>query len=121
MNDNNPKSNIFKSILQIQLCILFFSIINVLSKHASSFQFLSWKFFGIYFLILVMFFIYAIIWQILLGKNDLFVVYSNRAMLPVWSLLWGILFFSEKIHLNNILGILLIIGGIIVIFINDKS
>ena len=117
------KSNILKNIgdiVKIQIIICFFSMINVLSKYASKFDFLTWKFILIYCGVLFSFILYAFFWQKLLKKHSLFKVYSNRALLVVYSLIWGILLFAEKVTVYNILGIILIIVGIIVVFSDDK-
>lgn len=107
-------------ILKIQALICLFSFISVLSKYASTFEFLSLEFFVIYFCILTCFMGYAFVWQKLLKKHSLFKVYSNRALLVVYSLIWGVVIFSEKITMYNVLGIILIISGIIVVFSDDK-
>ncbi len=107
-------------ILKIQSIICFFSIISVLSKYASTFEFLSFQFMIIYGIILMSFMIYAFFWQKLLMKNSLFKVYSNRALLVVYTLVWGVLLFNETVTVYNILGVVLIVSGIIVVFNDDK-
>lgn len=105
-------------ILKIQALILFMSAISILSKLASNYEFLSVKFVFVYFIILFCFLMYAYFWQKILKNNTLFFAYSNRAMLPIYSLMWGVLIFSETITLNNIIGIILILVGILAVF-ND--
>jgi len=107
-------------IIKIQVIICFFSVINILSKYASNFDFLSLKFFLAYALILTCFLVYAFFWQKLLKKHSLFKVYSNRALLVVWALIWGVILFSEKVTLYNIIGIIIIICGIMVVFSDDR-
>jgi len=97
-----------------------FSIISILSKTASGFDFLSTEFILIYTLILVCFAIYAFFWQRVLKKHSLFIAYSNRAFLVVYALVWGTLLFSEEVTVFNILGIILIIAGVIEVFSDDK-
>jgi drug/metabolite transporter (DMT)-like permease len=106
-------------VLKIQVMVLFFSIINVLSKYVSQFEFLSVNFILIYSVILICFLVYAFFWQKLLKKNSLFKVYSNRAMLAVYALIWSVLLFSETITVNNIIGVVIIIIGILVVFSDD--
>lgn len=59
--------------------------------------------------------VYAIFWQQSLKKFDVNVAYSHRAVYNVWSLLWAILIFHEKISIGNIAGTALIILGIVII------
>lgn len=110
----------FVDILKIQALIVFMSAISILSKLASGYEFLSVRFIVVYMIILSCFLIYAYFWQRILKTNTLFFAYSNRAMLPVYSLVWGVLIFSETITLNNGIGIMLIIAGILVVFTDDK-
>ena len=56
--------------------------------------------------------IYAIFWQQNLKQFDVNVAYAHRAVYNIWSLLWSVLIFSEKITIGNILGTILIIAGI---------
>lgn len=110
----------FWDIVKIQAIICFFSVINILSKYASGFDFLSFKFFFAYAGILFCFLIYAFFWQKLLKKHSLFKVYSNRALLVVYALIWGVVLFLEKITLFNIIGVVIIVAGIMVVFSDDK-
>jgi len=117
------KQKVFNKILdiaKIQLLICFFSIISILSKTASSFDFLSTEFILIYTLTLVCFAIYAFFWQRVLKKHSLFQAYSNRAFLVVYALVWGTLLFSEEVTIFNIVGIILIVTGIFVVYSDDK-
>ena len=106
-------------IIKMQALMCFFSLISVLSKTASSFDFLSTEFILIYTLILVCFAIYAFFWQKVLKKHSLFKAYSNRAFLVVYALVWGTLLFSEEVTIFNIVGIMLIVTGIFVVFSDD--
>lgn len=38
--------------------------------------------------------------------------FANKAVVIIWGILWGILFFQEKIRWNILIGIILIITGI---------
>lgn len=53
-------------------------------------------------------------------RHSLFKVYSNRALLVIYSLIWGIVIFSEQITIYNIIGVILIFLGIIIVFSDDK-
>ncbi len=56
--------------------------------------------------------IYAIFWQQNLKHFDVNIAYAHRSVYNIWSLLWSVLIFSEKITIGNILGTALIITGI---------
>ncbi len=56
--------------------------------------------------------IYAVFWQQNLKYFDVSVAYAHRSVYNIWSLLWSILIFSEKVTIGNILGTVLIIAGI---------
>ena len=58
--------------------------------------------------------VYALFWQQNLKYFDVNVAYAHRSVYNVWSLLWAVLIFSEKITVGNVIGTVLIIGGILV-------
>ncbi len=108
-----------KIILALQALICYFSTIGILSKKASSYSVLSLKFIMIYGTILVMFFVYAILWQQILKRVTLTTAFISRATLVIWSLLWSVLFFGDKITLSNIMGAIVIVCGILVVGNDD--
>lgn len=56
--------------------------------------------------------IYAIFWQQALKRFPLVVAMSNKGVTVVFSLIWSVLLFQEKITIVNILGTLVIFLGI---------
>lgn len=58
--------------------------------------------------------IYAVFWQQSLKHFDVNVAYAHRSVYNIWSLIWAVLLFSEPITIGNIIGTVLIIGGILV-------
>jgi len=120
MAEKNSFIRGFLDILKIQAIICFFSVINLLSKYAAGFKLLSWQFILMYALILLCFMVYAFFWQKLLKRFSLFKVYSNRSLLVVYALIWGVVLFRETVTLFNIIGIVIIIAGIMVVFSDDK-
>lgn len=56
--------------------------------------------------------IYAVFWQQSLKCFDVNIAYAHRAVYNIWSLLWSVLIFCEKITIGNIFGTVLIIIGI---------
>ncbi len=104
-----------KDILILQLIVLVYTLSGVAGKFASGNEFLSWRFILFYGLELVILGVYALLWQQAIKKFDLSVAYANRAVAILWSMLWAVLFFSEKIKVTNIIGVIIIIAGTIII------
>lgn len=108
----------------IQLLVMLYSIVGVLSKTASSFLvkegFFSLRFVGTVGLMVFVLGVYAIFWQKVLKKTELAVAYLNKSFCLFWSLLWSVLFFGDSIKSNQIVGIIVIVCGIIVVTNYDK-
>lgn len=102
-----------KTILALQLLLLFYSLAGILSKLAAGVDFLSIEFLGLYIGILAILGIYAIGWQQILKRLPLTTAYSNRAVTVVWGILWGLLFFGEPVTLGRVIGAGIIIVGIV--------
>ena len=56
--------------------------------------------------------IYAIFWQQILKKFTLTTAFFNKAVIVIWGMIWGTLFFKEKITLNMIIGAIIVLIGI---------
>jgi drug/metabolite transporter (DMT)-like permease len=54
-----------------------------------------------------------------LKKFSLFVAYSSKGIVILWGLIWAVLFFQEKIKINNIIGAVIIIIGIVLVSKNE--
>ena len=104
-----------KDILILQLIVLVYTLSGVAGKFASGSEFLSWRFILFYGLEIVILGVYALLWQQAIKKFDLSVAYANRAVAILWSMLWAVLFFSEKIKVTNIIGVIIIIAGTIIV------
>ena len=65
--------------------------------------------------------VYAVLWQFVLKRADLITAYSNKAIVVIWGMLWGILFFRESISLMKSIGIFIIVIGIIVLSKGEKD
>ena len=77
---------------------------------ASKNKFLTFEFFFYACLVIFILFLYAIIWQQILKKMPLTTAFSNKSVIVIWGMLWGALFFQERITLQ------MIIGGAIISF-----
>lgn len=59
--------------------------------------------------------VYAILWQQLIRRFELSVAYANRSIALGWSLLWAVLIFQEKLTVQKLAGVLLVILGTTII------
>lgn len=58
---------------------------------------------------------YAVIWQQIIKRYDLSIVYANRAFAVCWSFLWGVLLFGERVKPLNLVGIVIVLAGILLV------
>ena len=101
--------------IYINFVFLFYSLISIAMKLVSNQKFPSFNFFIYYFIVILMLFIYAIMWQRILKQFDLGTAYIYKGTTIIWTLLWSVIFFSEKISLYNVIGGLVILLGIFLI------
>ena len=105
-----------KRLLILHLSILLFSFTGIFSKlcagNVSENGVLDIRTLLFACLILINCAIYAVFWQQNLKHFDVNVAYAHRSIYNIWSLLWSVLIFSEKITVGNICGTVLIIAGI---------
>lgn len=94
---------------------LIYSFSSILSKLASSQDFLSPLYILCFCGIILMLAIYAIIWQQILIKIPLSIAMANKPVVLIFSLLWAVLLFNESISLKMFVGILFILCGIFII------
>lgn len=104
-----------KNILMMQGVVIIYTFSGIMSKNASSngdnpVRFLF--FFGMELVILA---VYAVLWQQMIKHFEISVAYANRSMAVLWSMLWAVIFFHDKITFANIIGILLVILGTVII------
>ena len=97
----------WKNILQLQAVVIIYTISSVMAKAASFLLF-----FGLEFILLG---IYALLWQQMIKKFELSVAYANRAMAILWSMIWAVLFFHDRITIRNIVGVAIVLVGIVLV------
>lgn len=107
------KKKKIKDYLFLHIVLLIYSLTSVLSKFAADKK-------GIQFLImyggvLACLAIYAVLWQFVLKKFNLTVAFANKAIVVIWGILWGSLFFKETVTWNKLLGAVIIMGGILIV------
>ena len=104
-------------ILQAAVCI--YTLSGIAAKLASGYNFLSIGFIVCYGAEILILGVYAIIWQQIIKRVDISVVYTNRAVAIFWSMLWSILIFHETVTWKEILGVLLIFVGTFVVNMDE--
>ena len=115
------KKNDKKTMLLLNLAFFIYSLTSVMSKLAAKEDILSVKWILFYGSMLFFLMVYAVLWQFVLKKADLITAYSNKAIVVIWGMLWGMLFFHESINLLKGIGILIIVVGIIVLSKGEKD
>ncbi len=99
-------------ILHISLIVN--SLSGAASKMAGRQEFPSVKFFFFYGLVLVITFLFALVWQQVLRHMSLTFAFTNKPITIIWGLLWGVLFFHEKVTWKMALGSAIILAGIVI-------
>lgn len=104
-----------KTYLLLHIILFGFSLSSVCSKVAAKQEFLSFKFILFYGLVLFILFVYAIAWQQVLKRLPLVTAYANKAVTVIWGLVFGLVFFQEKITVQKVIGAVIIILGVYLI------
>ena len=100
---------------------LLYALYPVLGKIASRHDFLSIDFCIIYFIIFLLLFLYAIIWQQVLKSFRLPVAICNKASTIIWGMILSRIIFSEEITARKICGAIIIFCGILLLSIADRK
>lgn len=108
------------SFVVLHVLMLFYSFSGVLSKVASHQKFLSLPFILLYGGMIFILGVYAIVWQQILKNIPLTTAFCNKSVTILWGILWGALFFQEKIKWNMLLGAAIVIVGVILVVKSDE-
>lgn len=92
-----------------------FSLSSVFLKKGSNSPVLSLGFLLFYGTSLLCVFFFALVWQQVLREYELMTAYAWRGVLFLWTFLWAVLFFGESVTLNNIVGAVVILCGVILV------
>jgi drug/metabolite transporter (DMT)-like permease len=103
-----------KTLFLLHIMLMIYSMSGICSKLASQQQFLSVKFCMYYALIILLLGFYAIGWQQIIKRLPLTTAFANKAVTVVWGLVWGCVFFQEKITFGKLAGAVLVIVGVVI-------
>lgn len=110
-----------KVLFILHLMLMIYSMSGICSKMASREAFLSPRFILFYGIIILLLGLYAIGWQQIIKRINLTTAYANKAITTVWGLIWGVVFFQEKITVNKLCGVALVVIGVIIFALSDGS
>ena len=96
----------------LHITLLIYSLSSILSKMAAGYAFLSVQFFALYGGMLVLLVIYALLWQQVLKRFALNVAFVNKSVIVVWGMVWGVLFFNERVTPLMVLGSVIVLIGL---------
>lgn len=108
-----------KDYVLLHLNILLFSLTSVFSKLAST-QYVkqglsSVLLYVFLFLMLLNCAVYAVAWQQVIKKFALSTAYANRSVYLIWSQIWAAVIFHENLSVQNIIGMVVILAGVLVV------
>ena len=115
------KKNKVSTYLLLHFILMIYAVGGIFSKNAGMAEFLSKEFLFNYILVFAFLVFYAFFWQKILQKLPLTVAMANKSVTVIWGIIYGILFFQEKIRWTNLVGAILIILGICVVVKADEE
>ena len=107
-------------LIILHIILALFSISGIFSKLAASEEMLSVKWIVYYGAVLAFLFVYAIAWQQIIKKMPIVTAYANKAVMVIWGIIWGFVFFSEAITIQKIIGAIIIIAGVYLVVTGDE-
>lgn len=108
------KNKKVKMLIFLHILLFSYSFCGVFSKLAAKSDFLSLPFILFYGCSIFILGIYAFFWQQILKRMDLTVAFLNKAIMIIWGIVWGALFFRETITLKMLIGAVVVMIGVII-------
>jgi len=105
-----------KDVFLLQLVVMLYTLATIIGKFAAGAadHSLFWFVF-LYGAEIGVLGVYAILWQQMIKRFELSVAYANRAGALLWSLLWAVLIFDERITWQKVAGAILVVAGTVII------
>lgn len=117
----NRKKNVLVMVI-LNILLMIFSLNSIFSKLAAGEPALSIKWCIYYGMVIFLLGIYAIGWQQIIKRLPLTLAFSNKAVTVIWGIIWGALFFGEKVTAGKVVGAFIIVAGVILFaFSEDKE
>ena len=104
-----------KNYLLLHIMLMVYSISGIFSKKAALVDFLSFDFCLYYSGVIILLGLYAICWQQIIKVLPLTSAFANKAVTIIWGIVWGALFFGEKISAGKIISAIVVIIGIVIL------
>ena len=120
MKSESKKKGLMLEIIAVQAIVAIYSISTVVAKFASQQAFFSMRFLLLYGMEILCLGIYAILWQQVIKYMEISVAYANRAIGLLWTLLFATLFFRERITVQNVIGVIIVIAGTMIVNSEDE-
>lgn len=99
----------------MHVSFLVYCLYPLIGKFATKFDLFSFNFIVLYCVVFAILFLYALLWQQVLKKFPLSTAIANKSVTIIWGMIFGLLFFNEKISPKMFLGAALILSGIILL------
>lgn len=115
------KNSTMLTLILLHIMLMIYSSSGIFSKLAAGEPFLSVKFCLYYSVIIGLLGFYAIGWQQIIKRIPLTTAFANKAVTVAWGLIWGFLFFQEKITVGKVVGAFLVISGVVLFAVADKK
>jgi drug/metabolite transporter (DMT)-like permease len=103
-----------KTLFLLHIMLMIYSMSGICSKLASGEAFLSFRFCFYYAIIILLLGFYAIGWQQIIKRLPLTTAFANKAVTVIWGIIWGAVFFHEKVTVGKVIGAILVIVGVII-------
>ena len=110
-----------KYFVAVNVLFLIYSLTSILGKIAANENSINIRFILCYSGLLCLMGLYALGWQQIIKKLPLMVAYANKAVIIIWGMLWGILFFREPITFGKLAGALIVIIGVVVFATSERE
>lgn len=110
----------FITFILLHVLLMMYSLSDIFAKLTSGAGFMSLKFIFCYGMVTVILGLYAIGWQQVIRRFPLTTAFANKAITIVWGIVWGVLFFNEKITIGKLAGAILVMAGVI-LFVKADS
>ncbi len=112
MFTNNIKNTKLRTFVFLHFILLWISFAGIFAKLSSQAIPFSVAFWIYYIGSLSILMSYSFFWQLIIARTALSIAYANKGVVILWGLVWSVVFFGEKLTVNNFIGASFIIVGI---------